>query len=277
MTDTLLEIYEGRQLDPEQHGKLGAHVGGGNPLVPLLRDYVVQKTAQAVPATCNRDDASLDYGMLANDSLGDCVPAEVYHSIMHAHAGVGKPVPNPDQLTPLVVDTYSAVGGYVSGDESTDNGTDPVAMYAYWRKHGVPWLDPTGKTVLHKIVGSVQILPHDGVNLKRGIYEFDGAGLSLAMPIAWQTANIWDAGGDAQRDPKWQPGGWGGHQVLGVSFDGAHIAVITWGGVKLMTWTGWGTYGQLAQVGVTKDELSAGGVSETGLALGQLESDFKVL
>ncbi len=274
MTDQkLIDIFdESRRLDPALHGKLGAHVGGGNPLVPLLARYVVASTFQ-VPTSCNRDYPTLNYGMLANDNIGDCVIAELYHKIMHMHQGVKKPVPNPTVLTPLVVEVYSAITGYVPGDDTTDNGTDPAQAYAYWKHHGLPWPDPSGKTALHHILGLAQVLPHDGANLMRGIYEFDGAGLSLALPLAWQQMDIWDAGGDPQKDPNWQAGGWGGHQVLGVSYDSQHIAIITWGGIKLMTWRGWGTYGELALVAVTQDQIGSG-VSETGLDLKALSADI---
>ncbi len=263
-------------LPPEQHGKLGAHVGGGNPLFPMLRDYVRRTSTVQVPATCNRDDKDINYGMLANDQIGDCVIAAIYHAIMHMHKGAGKPIPSPDVLTALTVKVYSAITGYVPGDPSSDNGTDPTQAWTYWRKHGVPWPDPSGAISEHKIIGSAQVLPHDGMNLKRGIYEFDCVGLSLNLPLAWQRMGVWDAGGDPA-SPQWQPGGWGGHEVLGVSYDTEHIAIITWGGVKLMTWRGWGTYGTLALCHLTRDQIASGGVSQTGVDLAALAVDLQAL
>lgn len=251
-------------LGQGEHGLLGAHVGGGNPLIPLLADFVVVQKKLVVPKVVNRSYVGYDYGMLGNDRYGCCVFADLYHDIMHARKGVKRadvPV-DSTQLTQCVLGSYSDVTGFTPDDPSTDRGTNPADAMQYWHDEGL--LLPDGSR--DKIDGAVQILPHDGANFRRGVYEFDAVHMSVSLPVAWQQAgNTWDVGGDPVNDPNWQPGGWGGHEVLGVSFDARVIAFVTWGGIKFMTWRAWGTYGSLGIVSLSKDEIGRTGVSETGL------------
>src|ERR1035437_2503024 len=75
------------------------------PTAPPLVDWSVK-----VPA----------YGMLCNDSLGCCVIAGMMHLAMQQRASAVLPVVFPSDAD--VIAAYSAIGGYVPGDPSTDNG-----------------------------------------------------------------------------------------------------------------------------------------------------------
>jgi hypothetical protein len=250
----------------ERDGHLGMK-SAFNPLVPMLRSFVKPQAAPP-PVAVHRSFYGFKSGMLGNDSIGDCVIAQVFHALIHVHHVLGLPIPDVDALTAMAIEVYSAVTGYVPGDPSTDQGSNPPDAYAFWKQVGLPFPDDAHR---HQIDVYAQILPHDGVNIMRAIYACDSVGLSLAMPQAWQGAATWDVGGDPNTDPAWQPGGWGGHQVLGVSYDRRNIAVWTWGGVKLLTWRAWGTYGELALTQASKDWIGNTGVSETGLDLAALE------
>ncbi len=266
-------------LDPSEFGKLGAHVGGGDPRFPMLRDHA--DSTVKVPAACHRSLRGFDYGMLGNDAVGDCVIAELYHSVQHSRATAGrKDAPAGDPaLTQCTLKTYSAITGYDpaqtdrNGDNPTDQGTDPGGAYAYWQTTGI--LLPDGST--DKIAGTAQVLPHDGANIRRGIYEFDCVGISLALPLAWQAAKVWDVGGDPLRDPAWQPGGWGGHQTTGVSFDARQLAIVTWGKIVLISWPAIGTYGTLILVRVSRDQIGGGGKSVTGINYDSLARELPQL
>lgn len=63
-----------------------------------------------------------DFGSFGNEDVGDCVEVDTANALIlrTANAGPSAVVPTTDQ----VLDLYSAVGGYVRGDASTDNGTD---------------------------------------------------------------------------------------------------------------------------------------------------------
>jgi hypothetical protein len=261
-----------------EHGLLGALASLKDARIPFLERYVQRGPGAAasdvVPASCHRSYWGYDYGMLANDTLGDCVIAAIYHAIMHARKQAKTGLIDPADsaaLTACAVATYSLITGYVKGDASTDRGTDPNAAWTFWVKNGVALPDGTED----QIAAICQIRPTDGINVRRGIYEFDSVGISLELPLAWQTAGgVWDVGGDTN-DPQWAAGGWGGHEVLGVSYDAKHVAVITWGGVKLLTWAALATYGSLVLAQLSKDDVNANDLTETGINVEALAADFQ--
>jgi hypothetical protein len=88
--------------------------------------------------------------ILANDTLGDCVIAAMMHYAQAETANTSNPLTPTAQLT---IETYSAITGYDPNDPSTDQGTNYADALAYWKQHGIPMLDATGKEVIHKILG----------------------------------------------------------------------------------------------------------------------------
>ena len=71
-----------------------------------------------------------------NDTLGDCVIAFGGHTegIWTGWDGGGIKIATAPQLTAQ----YSAIGGYVEGNPSTDQGCDPITALNYWKAHGLP-------------------------------------------------------------------------------------------------------------------------------------------
>lgn len=249
--------------------KLGAHAGIADPRFPLLRDHV-DRTVR-VPATVHRSHREFRWPMLGNDTVGDCVIADIYHGIQHMRLGAARPVPAVTDSEALGV--YSAITGYTPRDPSTDQGTDPTVAWAYWQQTGVPL--PNGST--DRIAGTVQILPHDAQNFRRAIWEFDSVGMAVSLPLTAQGQTIWDVAGDPSSNPDAQPGSWGGHMIRGVSYDSQRIAFISWGQIMLMTWRFWGTYGEVALAGLSPDLINRGGVSETGVDYATLAHDLPTL
>src|SRR5271154_4652808 len=74
------------------------------------------------------------YPMMLNDTLGDCTCADAGHRVMlwTAHGG--------EMVTPADADilaAYEAVGGYVPGDPSTDNGCAMTDVFEYCESTGI--------------------------------------------------------------------------------------------------------------------------------------------
>jgi hypothetical protein len=119
---------------------------------PALGDFLSKATTW--PAVKPRGweyavpPAKLD--ILGNDTIGDCVIAAMMHYAQAETANTSNPLTPNTQLT---IETYSAITGYDPNDPNTDQGTTWIDALTYWKKHGIPLLDSTGKEVIHQILG----------------------------------------------------------------------------------------------------------------------------
>jgi hypothetical protein len=144
-----------------------------------LRDYLNKTKDRLIPTP----PASCDYSATAatvlaniygNDTLGDCVIAGYYHVKGVATGGAG------DLFTAAstqIIADYSAIGGYVPGQPSTDQGCDEVTALNYWMTTG----DQGGT----KIVGFLAL---DGSNfdeLKLACWLFENLYFGAELPDAW--------------------------------------------------------------------------------------------
>jgi hypothetical protein len=236
--------------------KLGCRLAGPDPRLPRLASAV--DPSVVVPRSVHRSDRSFAWGMLGNDSVGDCVEAAMLHAIEHMHLGAWTTPPTFADQDAL--NLYGAITGYDPSNPSTDQGTDPNQAIAYWQNHGVPVGDG-----VDRIATAAQVDPADGMNVRRGIWEFDVALLSLALPISAQQQTTWDVVGNPKTDPNSQPGSWGYHEVVAFSYDSYRVAFCSWGQIMLMTWRFFGAYCQLVLVPLSTDVIGKTGVSETGV------------
>src|SRR5271170_7246647 len=100
-------------------GKRPAHIDSRTlKLSNYLQTLAPPPPSQDWTAAVKKD--YFEWGMMLNDSLGCCTMAAAGHMEMEWSANAGKPIIMP---TDAQIETgYSAVGGYVPGDPSTDNG-----------------------------------------------------------------------------------------------------------------------------------------------------------
>lgn len=147
-----------------------------------------------------------DWGVLGNDVLGDCVPAAMLHSVQQwTHYAGTEVVPSDQDALRL----YEAIGGYVPGDPSTDQGVDMLSALNYWRKTGIT----VGKTN-HKIAAYVQIDPKNRKQVQTAIMLFGNVFTGLQLPISAQPQTGWTVpDGGPFKDGS--PGSWGGHCLEG--------------------------------------------------------------
>jgi hypothetical protein len=175
--------------------------------------------------------ASVDYAhaaatalskMYLNDQLGDCVIAGMAHLVGLFTGNAGQtPVTFTDaQITAL----YSAIGGYVPGDASTDGGCNEQDALNYWKQHGAP----NGS---HQIAGWLAVNPADVNEVKTALWLFENLVFGIELPDAWLNVNasgfVWDAGAPNPNN---------GHCVVGCGYNAQGIQVSTWGMVGTMTW-----------------------------------------
>ena len=181
------------------------------------------------PASVDWTCGVAEFGMMDNDTLGDCTAAGVAHAYQIWTGDVRR------EWTPTdaqVVAFYSATTGYRPGEASTDQGGVESDILAYLLKNGYYG---------HHIGAYAAIDVKNLYHVQQAAALFGPLYIGVALPVSAQTQDVWDvpssgvAGSGA-------PGSWGGHCVVVVGYDATHVTVITWGALKKMTWAFWNAY-----------------------------------
>jgi len=239
-----------QRLDPRTF-KLARYLAPVLPTPPLEAGYI-QKVSV--------------WPMMLNDSLGDCVIAGAGHCIEQWTTYAGKPVVLTDQQ---ILQGYEAVGGYVPGNPSTDQGCDMLTACNYWRQTGFGG---------HKILAYVEVDQTNLVEVKQAIYLFGNLYAGWQLPLTVQSANVWSV---STRTGDGTPGSWGGHcaPVVGYNASAAKggVTVVTWGGLMPVTWNFLQIYADELYAVLSQDWLEANGYAVSGFNLKQLEADLQAV
>jgi hypothetical protein len=115
------------------------------------------------------------WGMLGNDTVGDCVIAGACHSLMLQAERAGKIINFTDASA---IQTYSDATGYDPNDPSTDQGTDMVAFGDFWKNTGI--LDDSGNR--HKIVEWIALDTITLPELREALWVFKAVMLGMQFP-----------------------------------------------------------------------------------------------
>lgn len=245
-----------------QAGKYGRRPN--DPAKPRLRfaDYA-RFSASSPPTGVDWYSEVSTWGMLLNDTLGDCVIAEFGHQIESSSRYAEQSeivVMDADVLT-----LYEKAGGYVPGDPSTDNGCVIQDALGVWRSDGLG-----GRKCLAFAELDVKNLSHvmsavaDFGSVDIGISVYAGDETAFNNGDAWST--IYPAGQLL-----------GGHSVEVVGYDSSGGWCVTWGAVQRFSWAWWSARVSEAWVVVLPEWLSALGRSPGSLDLYQLGQDMAAL
>lgn len=241
------------------HLKLGRAPKRQDRRTLMLCDYV-PITLPPPPPAKNWGEPVSNWGMMRNDRVGDCAFAGMGHIIMLDTAANGKLfTPSDDD----VIGAYSAVTGYVSGDESTDKGTVLLDALNYWRKTGMAG---------HKILAYASIATTDIKMMQTAIYLFGGVYVGVDLPISAQNQGVWRISGDGTGDGR--PGSWGGHCVSIGAYDADNLCCVTWGRNKWMTNDWWTRYGEEAYAVITEDWAPPSGAAPNSFNMDQIKADL---
>lgn len=171
--------------------------------------------------------------MFGNDEVGDCTAAAMANNVI----GVTRVAYKENigiatgQVLRLYSDTtsppYNASAPLVGGVNPTDNGAVFEDVTNYVLRHGFCG---------HHMVGSVSIEPTNAMHVRQGIDKFGVVNVGISLPLAWQNAATWSLDGYDASDPRWQLGGWGGHETCSQLYTTEGLYLWTWGGLQLITW-----------------------------------------
>lgn len=238
---------------------------------PRLRFARFLSPVAAPPASADYSTGipSDGWGMMANDTLGCCVIAAAGHAEMGWTVNAGDPYTPPDAD---IVAAYSAITGYVAGDPSTDNGTDPADMLAYWKSTGISG---------HTIGAYAAIDPSHPTQFKLAISMFECALVSLALPAYWQTlennGDVWDVPPAGTDSDLTEPGSWGYHEVAAFKYDADGLYIVTWGETICLTWAAVGKYVDGGNVMFSTDLVNGTTAAPTGFDIAVLQSDLPLI
>ena len=161
--------------------------------------------------------------LFLNDTYGDCVVAGGYHI---AGVETGNATGTPFIATDAqIIKDYSAIGGYVPGDPSTDNGCDEQTAMNYWTQ--------TGFANGTKLTGYMAIDATNPTEIQQALYLFENVLFGIELPDAWISpfpstdGFVWTPG---PANPQ------NGHCVIGAGYDSQGVKIATWGLLGSITW-----------------------------------------
>lgn len=228
-----------------------------------LRDYL---TPALPPPPAARDwtKGVTAWGMMLNDTLGDCTIAGVAHAVQVWTANTASMDTVPD---PTVLSYYEKWDGYNPAKPATDAGGIELDVLNDWQKSANGFAGIKLKAFADPKVS-------DLVSVRQAIELFGGVYIGLNLPITAQTQDVWDVAADGGANAK--PGSWGGHCVFVPKYDQAGFTCITWGALKTMTLAFWEQYCDEAHALLAPAWLNVK-TSPGGFDLAQLEADLKAI
>ena len=207
--------------------------------------------------------------MYMNDTLGDCTCAGIGHAIgAWSQYVAGSEATFTDNAIEAL---YSAVSGYIPGNESTDNGATLQSVLAYMQSTGIT--DTNGKN--HTVQAFAQLKETTFAQLDVALQLFGTVYLGINCP---QSA-----------EDQFEQGLWtyvkgspilGGHCIVLQQIANRPVGdytIITWGAKVNATKQFMSTYLEEAWVPLSPDWLNAQGDTITGLDVAQLTTDMQAL
>jgi hypothetical protein len=183
--------------------RLGSYLKHSLPTGPASVDYM------AKGGTPLKD-------VYGNDALGDCVIAGYYH-LLALLTGNATGVPFHALLAQIVA-AYRAIGGYVPGDPSTDQGCDEQTALNWFMAHAAA----DGS----KALGWLKVDARNKAEVQAALWLFENLFFGIELPDAWLNpfpeadGYVWDVGAP---DPN------NGHCIIGGGYDATGVKVDSWG------------------------------------------------
>jgi hypothetical protein len=227
----------------------------------MLARYLTAKLPKP-PAKTDWTKGVTSWGVMKNDTLGDCTIAGVGHAIQVWTANTGTMKTVPDST---VVSYYEKWDGYDPSDPSTDRGGIELDVLNDWKKNGFAG---------HTLTAFADPKVSDLVEIRQSIALFGGLYIGLSLPLTAQSQEVWDVVPNGGAKAK--KGSWGGHCVFVCKYDAKTFTCITWGALKPMTLAFWKKYCDEAHTLLSPDWISAKG-APSGFDMAQLQTDLSMI
>jgi hypothetical protein len=210
-----------------------------------------------------------DWGMMGNDTVGDCTLADPCHTIMLRTANAGTMV---QPSTQDALDAYAAATGYdpsktqPDGSNPTDQGANELDICEFMRLTGI---------LGHKNdqYGTIDAANED--HLRWCVQLFGACRIGVNLPQSamdqFNAGQAWDDVGDQNII--------GGHDVPVVDYRGGMYYIITWAKLQPVTpkFMFNQSYVEEAHPELAFDWIRQQGTAPNGLDLAALEADLKGL
>jgi len=233
-----------------------------------LAKYLVPDRLAAPPAESSWVVKVPSWPMYGNDTLGDCVEAAAGHYVDQVtfFARGTETVLNESDIIAF----YSAAGGYVPGDPSTDNGTDMLTALNIWRQQGIG-------TSRHKIYAYMAVDYTNTTEVMQAITLFGSLYTGIQLPISAQGQDKWTVVTGGPFGNKGIAGGWGGHCVPIMAYSPITLTCVTWGERLKMSHNFFADYVDESYVVLSEEWIGGNGMSPSGFNLAQLDADLAAL
>ncbi|MGA2890321.1 MAG: hypothetical protein ABSE51_19935 [Terracidiphilus sp.] len=204
------------------------------------------------------------WGIMLNDTLGDCTIAGAGHAIQvwSANAGSETTVTDSDIET-----AYEQWDGYDPSDPSTDQGGVELDVLNDWRKSGLAG---------HKLLAFAAANQANLDEIRQAIALFGGVYIGVSLPLTAQGQAEWIIAPD-NGSGNAAAGSWGGHCVFVVGYDETTFTCISWGQLIKITLPFWQAYCDEAYALIGADWINTGGQAPSGLDASQLLGDLAIV
>ena len=238
-------------------GKFGKLPARHDPRTLRLAKYIDTARPLRPPLYREWSVAVGEWGMYANDSVGDCTCAAAAHAIRcwTANDGLARPVTTADVLA-----AYSKVSGYDPSRPETDRGAYLLDVLRLWKREGIGG---------HKIRAYLSLDPRDHFQRMMAI-ELGGCIYSgYMLPDTIWSERIWS-------DTTGRLGSAGGHAMICPAYGPSSLTAVTWNRQQLMTpefadWSCDESYVVLPE----DDWTGPDGVAPNGFRFEDLERDLE--
>lgn len=231
-----------------------------------LKNYLDTSQLPPLPEVFGHQALITNWGMLGNDTVGDCVIAGADHETLLWCQEGGNSISFTDANA---INDYSVITGYDPNDPNSDQGTDVRAALKYRQKTGM--VDSEGKR--HKIGAYLQLDQSNLNEVLMAAYLFSAVGIGINFPSSamdqFNQGNPWTVVEGSAIE--------GGHYFPIVGYDGTYLYCVTWGQVQKMDVNFFKAYCEEAWAILSTEFLNNKSLSPEGFNLAQLQADLAAI
>jgi hypothetical protein len=232
-----------------------------NPKIMHMSAIFGARTIPVPPVSVDWTKGITDFGMMLNDSLGDCTCAGIFHARQIWSANV---LTEKTENDDCVLKLYEEATGYRPGDASTDCGGVEQNVLSYLLNVGIPLADGSRD----KIIAFMEVDPRNINDIKVTINDFGVCYIGFQVPNS-----IYENG---MPKTKWEYDAnhtdtEGGHCVVAVKYDDEYVSVISWGALYEISWEFFTQYTDEAYAIVSPDWIATSGKSPLGMTVAEME------